>query len=110
MEISKRNLNISVVLLIVSFFTLALYPTTIFIGSEMLKNGIDSNGIFFISGFLAIMIFASGVLFLISLILNIKESRKLEHMSKGLKFTWISTAPVVLCYTGILIKALTEGH
>jgi purine-cytosine permease-like protein len=50
------------------------------------------------------------VLFVISLIFNIKETKIINHLSKGLKFTFISIPPIAFCYFAIMVKALTEGH
>jgi len=106
----RRNLTLGKIVLIISYITLAFYPLAIFIGAKMHSVGIDGGSMYIISGFLAFMILTSGVLFLVSLILNIGESKKINHMSGGLKLTLISIAPVLLCYTGIFLKALTEGH
>ena len=106
----RRNLTLGKLVLIISYATLAFYPLAIFIGAKLHGMGIVGGSMYLISGFLAFMILVSGVLFLISLIFNIRQSRKINHLSNGLKLTLISIAPILLCYTGIFIKALTEGH
>jgi nitrate reductase gamma subunit len=108
-EISKRNFKLGLSIIIVGFFTLILYPATIFIMIKLHSTILDPRG-FAVAGFLGFMILVSGVLYLFSLILNIKESRSVSKLTNGMKLTLISTVPVVLCYTGIIIKALTEGH
>jgi len=50
------------------------------------------------------------VLFVISLVFNIKETKIIHHLSKGLKFTFISIPPITFCYLAFTVKALTEGH
>ncbi|MCL4377313.1 MAG: hypothetical protein M1409_02845 [Actinobacteria bacterium] len=107
--ITKRNYRLGISIIIIGFFTLALYPSTIFIGSELHKINMETTGFYF-AAFLGFMILVSGILYLVSLIFNIKESRKVSNITKGLKLTLISTIPVALCYIGIMIKALTEGH
>lgn len=106
----KKNLILGKLVLIISYFTLALYPAAIFFGAKLHKMGIYGKSIYLISGFLSVMILVSGILFLVSLFLNIQESRKINHISSGLKLTFISIAPVLLCYAAIIIKVLSEGH
>jgi hypothetical protein len=59
---------------------------------------------------LASFVLGSGILFLVSLISNIKQSRSVHRVSKGLKFTLISIPPIALCYLALFIKAFTENH
>lgn len=108
-EITRRNYRLAISIIIIGFFTLALYPSTIFIGSELHKINMEMTGFYF-AAFFGFMILVSGIVYLISLIFNIKESRKARNITKGLKLTLISTIPVALCYLGIMIKAITEGH
>ena len=110
MENIRRNLILGRFVLIISYVTLVFYPLAIFIGAKLHGLGIDGSSMYFVSGLLALMILISGVLFLISLIFNIQESKKINHLSRGLKLTFISITPILLCYTGVIIKALTEGH
>lgn len=56
------------------------------------------------------VILISGAVFILSLIVNVKDSKISGIITSGLKFTLISLPPVFLCYLGITIKALTEGH
>jgi hypothetical protein len=60
--------------------------------------------------FFGLLLAASGILFLISLINNIRKSRGNRRLSKGLVFTIIGFPPIAFCCTAILVKALTEGH
>jgi hypothetical protein len=110
LENFKNNLLFGKLVLIISFMTMGFFPLAIFIGAKMHAAGIRIGSIYFITGFLAILILVSGVLFIISLILNINESKKIKTISRGLKYTLISIAPVFLCYSAVIIKALTEGH
>lgn len=106
----KNNLIIGRLALIVSLVTLAFFPIVIFIGAKLHILGIAAKPVYLLTGFLASLILSSGIIFIISLIKNIKESKKIKTMSKGLKYTLISIAPVFICYGTVMIKALTEGH
>jgi len=61
-------------------------------------------------GLFGLLLIASGIVFLISLIFNMRESRENNRMSRGMILTIVSLPPIAFCYLTILIKALTEGH
>jgi len=61
-------------------------------------------------GFLVAFVLAAGILFLVSLILNIRQTKAAHKISKGLILTLISIPPIALCYLAFAAKALTEGH
>ncbi len=105
-NISRRNKNLGVAVLIVGYLTFVFWLLGILIGVEM---GIGWES-YIVLGFFAVLLAASGVLFLVSLILNIIESKESSHMSRGMILTLITLPPVIFCYLAILIKALTEGH
>jgi hypothetical protein len=106
----NNNLLIGKLVLIISFITLGFFPLVIFIGAKLHSMGVRPESTYLLTGFLGVLIFVSGVLFIISLILNARESKKINAISKGLKFTLISMVPVFLCYGTVMVKALTEGH
>jgi len=106
MDMKKRNKNLGLVVLVIGYLTLIFWALGIFISVEIgigweSYTAVGLFGLFFI---------ASGIVFLISLIFNIKESREKNRMSRGLILTIVSFPPIAFCYLAILIKALTEGH
>jgi len=104
--ITKRNNNIGLAVLVAGYLTLALWLLAIFTGVE-LGLGIVSYVIVAFFGFFLLL---SGVLFVTSLVFNVKESRVSHKLSKGLKLTLISIPPIAFCYLAIVVKGLTEGH
>ncbi len=106
MEITKRNYNLGLAVLIVGYITLVSWALGIFLSVEM--------GLGFFSyltiGFFGLFLLSSGILFIMSLVFNVKESKLNHQVSKGLKFTLISIPPIAFCYLAILVKGLTEGH
>ena len=105
-DISRRNKNLGVAVLIVGYLAFIFWLLGVLTGVEM---GIGWES-YVVLSFFAVLLAASGVLFLVSLILNIIESKESSHMSRGMILTLISLPPVIFCYLAILIKALTEGH
>ncbi len=106
MDKTKKNSNLGLAVLVIGYLTLIAWALGIFISVEIgigwqSYTAVGLFGLFFI---------ASGIVFLISLIFNIKESRENNHMSRGLIHTIISFPPIAFCYLTILIRALTEGH
>jgi len=106
MEITKRNNNLGLAVLILGYLTLVSWALAIFLGIE--------KGIGFISylsiGFFGLFLLSSGVLFTMSLISNVKESKLIHKVSRGLKYTLIGIPPIAFCFLAITTKALTEGH
>lgn len=92
--------------LIAGYVTLVCWILGIFLSIEF---GIGWQS-YTVVGFFILLLISSGILFLISLIYNVQDSRKYRHLSKGLIFTIISFPPIIFCYTAVLVKALTEGH
>ena len=103
---SKRNNNLGLAVLILGYLTLVSWALAIFLGIE--------KGIGFISylsiGFFGLFLLSSGVLFIMSLISNVKESKLIHKVSRGLKYTLIGIPPIAFCFLAITTKALTEGH
>jgi hypothetical protein len=105
-DLSKRNKNLGLAVLIGGYLTLAFWLLTI-----LLSAGIGLGWESYIAmGFFGLLMVASGILFLLSMIFNIMESRENKRVSKGLIFTIISFPPIVFSYLAIFVKALTEGH
>ncbi len=106
MENTKKNSNLGLSVLIAGYITLICWALGIFLSVEV---GIGWQS-YTAVGFFGLFLVASGILFLISFIYNIQESREDRRLSKGLVFTMLSFPPIAFCYTAILVKALTEGH
>jgi len=105
-DLSKRNKNLGLAVLIGGYLTLAFWLLTILLSVEI---GLGW-GSYITMGFFGLLMIASGILFLLSLVFNIIESRENKHMSRGLIFTIASFPPIAFSYLAIFIKALTEGH
>lgn len=106
MDKAKRNKNLGLACLITGYLTLIFWLLAILL-SVGIGLGWES---YMVLGFFVLLLAASGILFLLSLIFNIVESRKSSRISKGMIFTLISFPPVIFCYLAIIVKALTEGH
>jgi len=106
MDLAKRNNNLGVAVLIIGYLTLIFWALGIFIGVEI---GIGWES-YTAMGIFGLLMITSGIIFLLSLIFNIIESRENKRISRGLIFTIISFPPIAFCYLAILVKALTEGH
>lgn len=106
MEIIKRNYNLGLTALIVGYLTVISWALAIFTGIEIGINIISYTVI----GSFGFLLLSSGVLFITSLVFNIKEARISHRLTSGLKFTLISIPPIAFCYLAIIVKALTEGH
>ena len=105
-DTAKRNKNLGLVVLIIGYLTLIFWLLGIFLSVEI---GIGWES-YTAVGFFGLLMVASGIIFLLSLIFNIIESKENKHISRGLVFTIISIPPIAFCYLAILVKALTEGH
>ncbi|HEY4662710.1 MAG TPA: hypothetical protein VIH07_03425 [Candidatus Humimicrobiaceae bacterium] len=105
-DLSKRNKNLGLAVLIGGYLTLVFWLLTILLSVEI-GLGWES---YIAMGFFGLLMIASGILFLLSLVFNIIESRENKRMSRGLIFTIVSFPPIAFCYMAIFIKALTEGH
>jgi hypothetical protein len=105
-DTAKRNKNLGLVVLIIGYLTLIFWLLGIFLSVEI---GIGWES-YTAVGIFGLLMIASGIIFLLSLIFNIIESRENKRISRGLLFTIISIPPIAFCYLAILVKALTEGH
>jgi len=105
-DISKRNKNLGLAVLTTGYLTLVFWLLTIFLGIEI---GVGWES-YTVMGFFGLLMVASGILFLLSLIFNILESKENKRISKGLILTIVSFPPIAFSYLAIVIKALTEGH
>jgi len=105
-DTAKRNKNLGLVVLIIGYLTLIFWLLGIFLSVEI---GIGWES-YTAVGIFGLLMIASGIIFLLSLIFNIIESRENKHISRGLVLTIISIPPIAFCYLAILVKALTEGH
>ncbi len=110
-EIRKegRNFKLGIAVAAAGYFTFAFYILTIFSGIRFMQNGAVVFAYAMVA-LLAALVLASGVLFLLSLIANIKQTRSAHRVSRGLLFTFIGIPPIALCYLALFIKALTENH
>ena len=106
MGLAKRNNNLGLAVLVIGYLTLIFWALGIFISVEI---GIGWES-YTAVGLFGLLLIASGIVFLISLIFNIKESRENNRMSRGLILTIVSFPPIAFCYLAIFVKALTEGH
>ena len=105
-DTAKRNKNLGLVVLIIGYLTLIFWLLGIFLSVEI---GIGWES-YTAVGIFGLLMIASGIIFLLSLIFNIIESKENKHISRGLVLTIISIPPIAFCYLAILVKALTEGH
>ena len=105
-DTAKRNKNLGLAVLIIGYLTLIFWLLGIFLSVEI---GIGWES-YTAVGIFGLLMIASGIIFLLSLIFNIIESRENKHISRGLVLTIISIPPIAFCYLAILVKALTEGH
>ena len=106
MDTAKRNNNLGLAVLVIGYLTLIFWVIGIFISVEI---GIGWKS-YTAVGLFGIFLISSGIVFLISLIFNIIESKENKRISRGLVLTIVSFPPVAFCYLAILVKALTEGH
>ncbi|MBE3114063.1 MAG: hypothetical protein IMZ59_00920 [Actinobacteria bacterium] len=105
-DTAKRNKNLGLAVLISGYLTLIFWLLGIFLSVEI---GIGWES-YTAVGIFGLLMIASGIIFLLSLIFNIIESKENKHISRGLVLTIISIPPIAFCYLAILVKALTEGH
>lgn len=107
MDISVKNFKIGLATIIACYLSLIFYILTLFLSIEVFgKDNMLYS--FIIAGFLAAFVLAAGILFLVSLVFNIKQSKAAHKLSKGLVLTLISIPPIALCLFAFAVKALTE--
>jgi len=104
-----RNFKLGLATVITGYFAFAFYILTIFGSIRFMQNGTMAFAYAMIA-VLLMMVTVSGIFFLISLTVNIKETKAIHHVSRGLVLTFISIPPIALCYLAFFIKALTENH
>ena len=107
MDISVKNYKIGLATIIACYFAFAFYILTLFLSIEVFgrDNMLYS---YILAGFLAAFVLAAGILFLVSLVFNIRQSKVAHKLSRGLILTLIGIPPIALCYLAFAAKALTE--
>lgn len=109
MDIKIKNFNIGIAAIVTCYTAFIFYILTLFLSIEIFgKDNMVYN--YILSGFLVAFVLAAGIIFLISLILNIKQARVTHKISRGLILTLISIPPILLCFLAFIVKASTEGH
>lgn len=107
MDIAVKNFKIGLATIIACYLALVFYVLTLFLSIEIFgKDNMVYS--YILAGFLAVFVLAAGILFLVSLICNIRQTKAAHKISKGLILTLISIPPIVLCYIAFAVKALTE--
>ncbi len=107
MDISVKNFKIGLASLIACYLAFVFYILTLFLSIEVFgKDNMVYS--YILAGFLAAFVLAAGILFLVSLVLNIRQSKAAHKLSRGLILTLIGIPPIALCYLAFAIKALTE--
>ena len=104
-----RNFRLGISAIVLGYFTFIFYILTIYEGSRFMQQGMELYAYVMVGAFL-ILTLASGILLLICLVLNIRQSRAFGKITKGLILAFISIPPVVLCYAGLFLKAISEDH
>ena len=102
-----KNFKLGLASIIACYLAFIFYILTLFLSIEVFgkANMVYS---FILVGFLVTFVLAAGILFLVSLILNIRQTKAAHKISKGLILTLISIPPIALCYLAFAVKALTE--
>jgi len=104
-----RNFRLGISAIVLGYFTFIFYILTIYGGSRFMQQGMELYAYVMVGVFFMLTL-ASGILLLISLVLNIRQSRAFGKITKGLIMSFISIPPVVLCYAGLFLKAISEDH
>jgi hypothetical protein len=107
MDISVKNFRIGLATIIACYLSFIFYILTLFFSIEVFgKDNMLYS--YILVGFLAVFVLASGILFLVSLVFNIRQTKAAHKLSRGLILTLIGIPPIALCYLAFAIKALTE--
>jgi len=107
MDINVKNFKIGLATIVTCYLAIVFYLLTLFLSIEIFgKDNMLYN--YILVGFLAVFMLAAGILFLVSLVLNIRQTKAAHKISKGLILTLISIPPIALCYLAFAVKALTE--
>ena len=109
MDNTVKNFKIGLASIIACYLAFIFYILTLFLSIEIFgkANMVYS---YILVGFLVAFVLAAGILFLASLILNIRQTKAAHKISKGLTLTLISIPPIALCYLAFAVKLLFEGH
>jgi hypothetical protein len=107
MDTGVKNFKMGFATIIACYLAFIFYILTLFLSIEIFgkANMVYS---YILVGFLVAFVLAAGILFLVSLILNISQAKVANKISKGLILTLISIPPIALCYLAFAVKALTE--
>ena len=109
MDTRVKNFKIGLATIIACYLAFIFYILTLFVSIEIFGKD-NMVYTYILVGFLVAFVLAAGILFLVSLILNIRQTKAARKISKGLILTLISIPPIALCYLAFAVKALTEGH
>jgi hypothetical protein len=104
-----RNFRLGISAIVLGYFTFIFYILTIYGGSRFMQQGMELYA-YVMAGAFFMLTLASGILLMICLVLNIRQSRAFGKITKGLILTLISMPPVVLCYAGLFLKAISGDH
>ena len=109
MDTGVKNFKIGLATIIACYLAFIFYILTLFLSIEIFGKD-NMVYTYILVGFLVAFVLAAGILFLVSLILNIRQTQAAHKISKGLVLTLIGIPPIALCYLAFAVKALTEGH
>ena len=107
MDTGVKNFKMGFATIIACYLAFIFYILVLFLSIEIFGKD-NMVYTYILAGFLVAFVLAAGILFLISLTLNIKETKAIHKISKGLILTLISIPPIALCYLAFIVKALTE--
>ena len=107
MDITVKNFKIGLATIIACYLAFIFYILVLFLSVEIFGKD-NMVYTYILVGFLVVFVLAAGILFLVSLILNISQTKAAHKISKGLILTLISIPPIALCYLALAVKALTE--
>lgn len=109
MNNTVKYFKIGLASIISCYMAFIFYILTLFLSIEVFgKDNLIYS--YILAAFLVAFVLASGILFLVSLILNIKQSKVNHKISRGLMLTLVGIPPILLCFLAFLLKGLSEGH
>jgi hypothetical protein len=107
MDITIKNFKMGLATIIACYLAFVFYILVLFISIEVFgKDNMVYS--YILAGFLVAFVLAAGILFLVSLVLNVRQSKAVHKISRGLTLTLISIPPIALCFLAFAVKALTE--
>jgi hypothetical protein len=107
MDVALKNFKIGVATIISCYLAFIFYLLTLFLSIEVFgKDNMLYS--YILAGSLAVFVLAAGILFLVSLVFNVRQSKASHKISKGLVLTLIGIPPIALCYLAFAVKVLTE--